>query len=65
MAERSIPAAVYYRISDDRQEDSIERQRSQVELYAQAHGYQIVVAYVEPGPWPRPWGPAWACWPWN
>jgi site-specific DNA recombinase len=49
MAEGSIPAAVYYRMSDDRQEDSIDRQRSQVEPYAAKHGYRIVAEYVEPG----------------
>src|SRR5947209_12127715 len=44
-----IPVAVYYRMSDDRQENSIERQRSQVIPYAKKHGYQIVREYIDLG----------------
>jgi site-specific DNA recombinase len=44
-----FPVAVYYRMSDDRQENSIDRQRSQVGPYCQAHGYTIVREYVDPG----------------
>jgi DNA invertase Pin-like site-specific DNA recombinase len=44
-----IPAAAYYRFSDDRQENSIARQRSQVEPYAAKHGYQIVREYTDEG----------------
>jgi DNA invertase Pin-like site-specific DNA recombinase len=42
-----IRAAAYYRMSDDRQENSIERQHSQVEPYATAKGYVIVAEYVD------------------
>ena len=41
--------AVYYRMSTNQQEDSIERQRSQVEPYCQAHGYTIVREYKDEG----------------
>jgi DNA invertase Pin-like site-specific DNA recombinase len=43
------PVAVYYRMSDLRQESSIERQRSQVEPYAREHGYRIVKEYTDEG----------------
>jgi DNA invertase Pin-like site-specific DNA recombinase len=49
MAESSIPAAVYYRMSTDKQEHSIERQRSQVEPFAAKKGYQIVKEYADEG----------------
>src|SRR6516162_3904125 len=42
-------AVAYYRMSTDRQEDSIERQRSQVELYAARHGYAITREYIDEG----------------
>jgi DNA invertase Pin-like site-specific DNA recombinase len=42
-------AAAYYRFSDDRQENSIARQRSQVEPYAAKNGYQIVKEYSDEG----------------
>jgi site-specific DNA recombinase len=42
-------AAAYYRYSDDRQENSIARQRSQVEPYAAKNGYQIVKVYSDEG----------------
>jgi DNA invertase Pin-like site-specific DNA recombinase len=44
-----IPCAVYYRMSDDRQENSIDRQKSQVIPYAEKHGYQIIREYVDEG----------------
>jgi len=44
-----IPVATYYRMSDDRQESSIDRQRSQVEPYCQAHCYTVVREYVDEG----------------
>jgi DNA invertase Pin-like site-specific DNA recombinase len=44
-----IPAVAYYRMSLDRQEDSIERQRSQVVAYAAKHGFQIVREYIDEG----------------
>jgi DNA invertase Pin-like site-specific DNA recombinase len=44
-----IPAAAYYRMSTLRQDDSIERQKSQVEPYAEKHGYTIVREYVDEG----------------
>jgi DNA invertase Pin-like site-specific DNA recombinase len=46
---RPVPAAAYYRCSDPRQEDSPERQRSQVEPYAARHGYRIVREYLDEG----------------
>jgi DNA invertase Pin-like site-specific DNA recombinase len=46
---RPEPVAAYYRMSDDKQENSIERQRSQVEPYAAQHGYVIVREYVDEG----------------
>jgi DNA invertase Pin-like site-specific DNA recombinase len=42
-------AVAYYRMSDDRQENSIERQGSQVESYALRQGYLIVREYVDEG----------------
>jgi site-specific DNA recombinase len=45
----TIPAAAYYRMSTDRQEHSIERQRSQVSPHAAKHGYTIVREYVDEG----------------
>jgi DNA invertase Pin-like site-specific DNA recombinase len=42
-------AGAYYRMSDDRQENSIERQHSQVEPYARAKGYVIVREYIDLG----------------
>jgi DNA invertase Pin-like site-specific DNA recombinase len=42
-----IPAAAYYRRSTRKQEDSIARQRSQVQPYAAAHGYAIVDEYLD------------------
>jgi DNA invertase Pin-like site-specific DNA recombinase len=43
------PAAAYYRMSDDRQENSIDRQKSQVRPHAQKHGYFIVREYIDEG----------------
>jgi DNA invertase Pin-like site-specific DNA recombinase len=45
----TIRAAAYYRMSDDKQENSIERQRSQVEPYARRKGYQVVAEYTDEG----------------
>lgn len=42
-------AAMYLRMSDDRQEDSIERQRAQLEPYAAREGYTIVAVYIDEG----------------
>lgn len=42
-------AAVYYRMSTDKQEDSVGRQKSQVEPYALRHGYRVVAAYEDLG----------------
>src|SRR5262245_4906533 len=42
-------AVCYYRMSDDRQENSIERQRSQVEPYAAVSGYRVVSTYTDLG----------------
>jgi DNA invertase Pin-like site-specific DNA recombinase len=46
---RLIPAAAYYRMSDPRQDASVERQRSQVVPYAVKHGYEIVREYTDDG----------------
>jgi hypothetical protein len=41
----SAPSArAYYRMSDDRQENSIERQQAQVETFAEKNGYTISVS---------------------
>jgi DNA invertase Pin-like site-specific DNA recombinase len=42
-------AVAYYRMSTDRQEDSIDRQRSQVEPHAARHGYGLVRDYTDRG----------------
>jgi DNA invertase Pin-like site-specific DNA recombinase len=39
----------YYRMSDDKQENSIDRQRSQVEPFARKHGYAIAHEYLDEG----------------
>jgi DNA invertase Pin-like site-specific DNA recombinase len=44
-----LRAVAYYRMSDDRQENSIERQRSQVVPYADKNGYAIVREYIDLG----------------
>jgi DNA invertase Pin-like site-specific DNA recombinase len=44
-----VRAAAYYRMSDDRQENSINRQRSQVIPYAKKHGYEITQEYTDEG----------------
>jgi DNA invertase Pin-like site-specific DNA recombinase len=41
--------ALYFRMSKDTQEHSIERQRSQVEPYVAARGYAVVREYEDPG----------------
>jgi DNA invertase Pin-like site-specific DNA recombinase len=41
--------ALYFRMSDDRQENSIERQRSEVLPFAQKHGLAVVREYLDPG----------------
>lgn len=42
-----IPAVAYYRMSSDKQDKSIEEQRSEVRGYAEEHGYKIVREYVD------------------
>src|SRR5262249_8365328 len=49
MSDIIIRVAVYYRMSTLKQEDSIDRQRSQVVAYAKARGYLIVAEYVDEG----------------
>ena len=55
MAERHstkaalIPAVAYYRMSTDKQDASIPRQRSAVTKYASAHGYDIINEYADEG----------------
>jgi DNA invertase Pin-like site-specific DNA recombinase len=44
-----IRAAFYDRMSDDDQENSIERQRSQVIPYVKKKGYQITQEYTDEG----------------
>lgn len=43
----TIPVCVYYRYSDDKQQPSIARQRSQVEPHAASKGYVIVEEYID------------------
>jgi site-specific DNA recombinase len=49
MVKAIIRAAAYLRMSDDRHEDSPERQRSQVQPYAARKGYAIVREYLDEG----------------
>jgi DNA invertase Pin-like site-specific DNA recombinase len=44
-----VRAAAYFRMSTSRQEDSIERQRSQVIPYAVKQGYEVVNEYTDEG----------------
>lgn len=44
-----VRAVAYYRMSTLKQEDSIDRQKSQVLPYAQKHGYPIVREYIDEG----------------
>ena len=44
-----IPAAAYFRMSTNKQEESIPRQRANVRRYAKAHGFEIVREYIDPG----------------
>jgi DNA invertase Pin-like site-specific DNA recombinase len=46
---KPVRAAVYYRMSSDKQEDSIDRQKSQVLPYAEKHGYQVTGEYLDEG----------------
>jgi hypothetical protein len=43
---RPVKAAALYRNSDDKQENSVERQRQGVEPYARKKGYETVAEYV-------------------
>lgn len=45
-----IRVAIYLRRSTERQEDSIDRQRSQIRLYCDRAGYVIVAEYVDDRP---------------
>jgi DNA invertase Pin-like site-specific DNA recombinase len=38
----------YYRMSNDKQEDSISKQQAQVRAHAAKHNYQIVREYADP-----------------
>jgi DNA invertase Pin-like site-specific DNA recombinase len=49
MSAKQSNAVAYYRMSTDRQEDSIDRQRAQVEAYAARQGYVIVRDYIDEG----------------
>jgi DNA invertase Pin-like site-specific DNA recombinase len=44
-----VRAVAYYRMSTDRQEASIPRQRESVEAYAATHGYAIIREYADEG----------------
>jgi DNA invertase Pin-like site-specific DNA recombinase len=48
-SNHSTKAVCYYRMSTDKQEHSIERQRSQVLPHAEKHGYLIVGEYIDEG----------------
>jgi hypothetical protein len=45
----ALRARAYYRMSDDRQENSIERQQAQVQTFAEKNGYSIVHEYTKLG----------------
>jgi DNA invertase Pin-like site-specific DNA recombinase len=49
MPQSLLKAAAYYRKSTDKQEHSIERQRSQVIPYAHRQGYELVGDYADEG----------------
>jgi DNA invertase Pin-like site-specific DNA recombinase len=49
MTQTLIPAAGYLRMSSDKQETSIDDQRSELIAYAAKHGYQIVTWYSDEG----------------
>jgi len=49
MSELLIRVVAYYRMSDDKQEDSIPAQRTEVQAYAAKHGYQIIREYLDEG----------------
>jgi DNA invertase Pin-like site-specific DNA recombinase len=44
-----VPAAQYLRMSTEDQQYSIANQRSQIQEYAQQHGFEIVRTYEDPG----------------
>jgi DNA invertase Pin-like site-specific DNA recombinase len=44
-----IRAVAYYRMSTDKQDQSIDQQRIMVEAWAKAHGYVIVREYIDEG----------------
>jgi DNA invertase Pin-like site-specific DNA recombinase len=46
-ADLPIPAYSYYRMSSREQDQSIDRQRDEVERYAQDHGYRILREYKD------------------
>jgi DNA invertase Pin-like site-specific DNA recombinase len=46
---RPVKAVAYYRMSTDRQEDSIPRQRDSVQAYARVNGYEVVREYQDAG----------------
>ncbi len=48
-AIKPVRAALYFRMSTDRQEHSIDRQKSQVEPYAERMGFQVVQTYTDEG----------------
>jgi DNA invertase Pin-like site-specific DNA recombinase len=45
MKEKPIPAVAYYRMSTDKQEESIPRQMSEVRKYAAEHGFNLIREY--------------------
>jgi DNA invertase Pin-like site-specific DNA recombinase len=45
----TLRAGIYYRMSDDKQENSIDRQRSQVRPYCDRKGYAVVREYLDEG----------------
>jgi site-specific DNA recombinase len=49
MAAEIVRAAAYYRMSTDKQEDSIDRQRSTVLPYCERKGYQVAVEFKDEG----------------
>ncbi len=48
-ANAPIPAAEYVRMSTEEQPNSITIQQTAIRRYADAHGYQVVLTYADPG----------------
>jgi DNA invertase Pin-like site-specific DNA recombinase len=47
--KKLTPVAIYLRMSSDKQEESIDRQRQALVEYCKKHGYRIVCEYIDEG----------------